>query len=129
MLLYRFGPQKGGGRSPYSCNLFWQTKNGIFGGHVCHGCGFKAKTKHALRVHTFYKHEKEPSVFNCEFEGCDYTSNYKENLTHHLRGKHTQIKYTCPVCNITIPRQEKEEHLRLHSDANLFYCDVCDFFV
>ena len=95
--------------------------------HVCCECGFKVKTKHALSIHTYHKHTKEPSFFKCEYEGCDFTSSKKDKLTEHMRGKHKRIKYTCPVCDISILRREKDDHLQLHTDKDKFCCDVCDF--
>ena len=95
--------------------------------HICHECGFRAKTKHSLAVHVFHKHTKEPTIFKCDFEGCDFTSRMKENLTAHLRGKHAKIRYSCPICKITIPRREKQDHIQIHSDQGSFCCDVCDF--
>ena len=95
--------------------------------HICQKCGFGAKTKHSLAIHVFHKHTKDPTNFKCDFEGCDFTSRMKENLTAHLRGKHANIRFSCPICKITIPRREKQDHLRIHSDGGSFCCDECDF--
>ena len=95
--------------------------------HLCLKCGFGAKTKHTLAFHVFHKHTKEPTNFKCDFEGCDFTSRTKENLTAHLRGKHAKLRYSCPICKVTIPRREKQDHLKIHSDQGSFCCDVCDF--
>ena len=107
----------------------------------CRECFFKFKLhSHLLRhyrsVHNFDMKKftnneisAEQTIHSCTI--CDFTSIYKQNLSMHIKLKHSELKndFHCDQCgsNFTLKTSLTRHILKVHGQAPEVACEFCDF--
>ena len=65
------------------------------------------------------------------FDICNFTTSYKQNLAIHMKSKHSDLKndFHCDQCgsNFTVKTSLTRHILKVHGQAPEVVCEFCDF--
>ena len=127
-----------------SKKFFIHMENHIAKKHVCDICGKGYSYQHLLNEHHYKEHGEGQNMFHqCPYDGCDYSTKYKQTLHTHVTEKHQGLKrkhkgdgeqfktITCPTCNKSLKRWYYNRHHRktcsaaAASGTQLYQCELC----
>ena len=118
-------------------NLFVHLENHVSKKWNCLDWGKGFSYNHLLDTHTWKEHGEGQHIRNfCNWQGCEYSSKYKQTLQSHVRQIHHGIrrkrkrdykKVQCPTCNKTLSNWYYQEvHKTNCSDGRSLYpCKTC----
>ena len=121
------------------CELFWATTHvlvihlkvdhGILNAVACEICGKCLTSKSQLPSHIKIVHEK---VIHYSCDRCAAGFAHESGLKQHIQAVHEKdsASFLCSFCGKKFLNQSsKDDHENsVHTKANKFYCDRCDFF-
>lgn len=67
---------------------------------MCPNKFFSSGTK--LKMHSIRHQIKDDDVFKCPFDDCEVTHELRYKLLEHIRRKHRDRKFKCPLCNVYV---------------------------
>ena len=98
----------------------------------CEQCDYRAFQKHWLDIHVLTKHLEERRL-KCEHPGCNFVTNYEQNLKKHVLNHEdrleTQFPFQCSFPDCDFRRRAKAEmnaHERRHQSCKSeLKCNLC----
>ena len=97
----------------------------------CNQCSYSTLRSHLLRNHIANKHSAGGiAKFSCHYEGCNYTSSYKNNLKAHIIGIHDKARpFQCDQCDYrsAYPGSLKVHIKAVHRTEKPYKCEQCNY--
>lgn len=94
-------------------------------GYVCESCGKHFMFQQSLINHRIRNHSAKKN-FSCEF--CPHSTNFKANLSRHIRLHLNDRRFVCEQCGAAfyVLSALKDHYLYVHSDIRDHECDKCN---
>ncbi|XP_062705632.1 zinc finger protein 761-like isoform X2 [Aedes albopictus] len=106
------------GEKPYTCQVCGKTYRWLVSlkSHL--------EAAHGTSVETATKPADSLGNYKCEFEGCDYNTTKRAQLSHH-RAKH-RMKFQCETCSKKFATgNELRSHENTHKTTKDYHCEQC----
>lgn len=88
--------------------------------HMEHCHNNSAKKKETTEA----KKEERPAFYKCD--QCNYITEVRRYLKHHVLRNHTERQHKCQVCNKLFGlEKDLRQHMKNHTDINCMQCEEC----